>query len=80
MGNAEHLTVGEFQRGIERMERFIESTIGPIRDDVFNHEGRLAVVEESQKAKTRKTAGWSAAAVTIVMAIVEGARAYFGGK
>jgi hypothetical protein len=86
MGNNEHsyLSVGEFQRSMQALERAV--TTGFARTDARlenietaqnDHGERLAVIEATNKAKTRKALGWSAVATTGVVTLLEAVKTYF---
>jgi hypothetical protein len=79
----DHLTVGEFQRSMQALERAV--TTGFARTDdrleriesVLTHHGeRIAVLESASKTRSRKAAGWSTAAAAFVVTVFEGVRAY----
>lgn len=84
MGNTEHLTVGEFQRSMQALERAV--TTGFARTDARleqieagqnNYGERIAVLEASHKTRTRKAIGWSAIITTGAVTLLESVKAYF---
>ena len=87
--NEQHLSVGEFERGLTRFERVVEARFDRIEtrfdrldEKVDGHSERIVALETVAQRRTRKAATWGAATAGFVMAVwsrrtvFEGFRAY----
>lgn len=72
MGGNEHLTVREFERGLNR----IEARFDRLDTKVDGHTERIAALETLTKSRTRKTVTWTGTAAAAIVAILEGVRTY----
>lgn len=94
MGGNEVLTVGEFKRGVERIERRFDSLDNRLTDQLQDHAERLAVLEADNEKDRRalqrerrnankKTIAWGSAisgGVLIVIEVVQRLSAALGAK
>jgi hypothetical protein len=80
MSPHEHLTVGEFTRAMEALERSVLTRFDQRFDRIEHrldlHAERLVTLEAAKKKSTLKTAGWTGAAATVLVAIIESVKAF----
>jgi hypothetical protein len=78
------LSVGEFQRSMQALERMVQAgfertddRLERIESAQGEHGERIAVLEGGRKAQARRAAGWSTLIVSGGVAVVEAVRRYY---
>jgi hypothetical protein len=84
---SEHLSVGEFQRAMQALERTVttgfertDARLERIESGQAGHGERLAVVEASVKSRRRHAVGWGTAVATGMATLFEGIRTYLSPR
>ena len=73
------LTAREFYKGIERLEARMDRGFDSVRDELLNHEARIAVLEDAKSKTTKRATAWGSAVAGAVLLIVEAFKALRGG-
>jgi hypothetical protein len=80
MSPYEHLSVGEFSRAMESLERNVigrlDQRCDRIEDRMSIHAERLVKLETARKKSNLRTAGWASGAATVLVAIIETVKTY----
>ncbi len=81
MGNNEHLTVGEYERGMKAVERQIalgfdrmDKRFDRVEQVQDEHLARLVVLEAAPAQSQKKAYAWSSVIATLVVGLIEGVR------
>lgn len=79
MGGDQTLTAREFYKGIERLEARMDRGFDSVRDELSDHNARIAVLEDAKTKTTKRATAWGSAVAGAVLLIVEAVKAFREG-